>query len=117
MLGRHRLVDRAPVDRVLGRGIANDELVLDAATGELAGIDQQRAVLRQPALAALDRVLDQRRGREIPEDLGARRNTLRIKALGRNPVGHVVESPFPDVKNGGGRCWAMPPHTYALKGL
>ena len=50
MLDRHRLVDLAPVDRLFGGRVADDELVLDAASGELAGIDQQRAVLGQLAL-------------------------------------------------------------------
>ena len=64
----HRLVDRAPVDRVLGLGIADDILVLDAASGEAAGIDQQRAMPGQLALALLKRMFDQRRGAEVGVD-------------------------------------------------
>ena len=81
MLDRHRLVDLAPVDRLFGRRVADDELVLDAAPGELAGVDQQRAVLGQLPLAARDRLLDQRRGGQVPVDLGRGLDSLGIKLV------------------------------------
>ena len=55
-----------PPDGVLGLGVADDELVLGRAAGVLAGLDDQRAVLGEQALAAADRLLDQRRGAEVP---------------------------------------------------
>ena len=66
MLRRHRDIGVAPPDRVFGFGVADDELVLGAAAGVLAGLDDQRAVLRQLALAIAHGRLDQRRGAEIP---------------------------------------------------
>ena len=78
MLRGHRLVDRAPVDRLLGGRIADDILVLHAASGELTCVDQQRAVLGQLALAALDRFLDQGCRREVPVDGRVRGDALGV---------------------------------------
>ena len=111
VLRRHRLVDRAPVDRVLGRGVANDKFVLHASTGELAGVDQQRAVLRQPALATLNGGLDERCGRQVPVERRTSFDTLAVKPELRHPVDHV-KSPSINKLNGGDRS-GLPPHTYA----
>ena len=66
MLRRHRDIGVAPPDGAFGFGVADDELVLGAAAGMLAGLDDQRAVLRQFALAIAHGRFDQRRGAEIP---------------------------------------------------
>ena len=100
---------------VLGLGIADDELVLGAAAGVLAGLDDQRAVLGEQALAAAHRMLDQRRGRrDSSEDLGAGRDALRVKAAARNAVGHV-EISSPNVKCGGDRFWACRRMSHACR--
>ena len=104
----HRLVDRAPVDRALGLGIADDILVLDAAAGELAGFDQQRAVLGQLALTLLQGVFDQRRSAEIGVDdgvglevLGGQRGCERgqLTSPGRGSEGYSAR---------GGTGWPQP---------
>ena len=90
MLGRHRLVDLAPVDRVFGGRVADDELVLDAAPGELAGIDQQRAVLGQrpsPRATACSTSGAVVRFQWI---LARGLDALRVKPALRDPVGHFV---------------------------
>ena len=89
MLRAHRLVDRAPVDGGLGRGIAHDVLVLDAAAGELAGLDQQRAMLRQLAFTLGERVFDQRRGAEIGVDSGPGYEVLGSKRGGERGQGRI----------------------------
>ncbi len=89
MLARHRLIDLAPVDRFFGRRVANDKLVLDAATGELASVDQQRAVLGQLPLAALDRQLDQRCRRQIPVNAGQGFKTLCIQLVRGGALAHI----------------------------
>ena len=76
MFRSHAAIGLAPPHRRFGFGIADDELVLGAAAGMLAGLDDQRAVLRQYAFAVADRRLDQRRGAEIPELDGIGRNAL-----------------------------------------
>ena len=76
MFRSHAAIGLAPPHRRFGFGIADDELVLGAAAGMLAGLDDQRAVLRQYAFAVADRRLDQRRGAEIPELDGISRNAL-----------------------------------------
>ncbi len=76
----HRLVAIVPPDRrprSARRLTVN--LSLRAAAGVLAGADHQRPVLGEQALAAPHRMLDQRRGRQIPEDLGLGGDALRFK--------------------------------------
>ena len=68
--------------------ILDRELVLRAAAGVLAGAHDQRAVLREQAFAAAHRMLDQRRRGQVPEDLGAGGDTLRIEPATRNAIGH-----------------------------
>ena len=77
--GIHRLVGLAPPDTVLGNRIADNKLILRAAAGVAAGAHDQRSVFRKQTLAAAHGVLDQRRGLEIPKDLGAGRNALLLK--------------------------------------
>ena len=50
-----RMVDVAPPDAVLRAGLLDDELVLRRAPGELAGVDGERATVRQRAVTALQR--------------------------------------------------------------
>jgi hypothetical protein len=54
----------------------------------LAGANDQWAILCEQALAAANGMLDERRGRQIPEDFGARYDTQRLKSATRNPVVH-----------------------------
>ena len=62
----HRLVAVIPPDHVIRQLVLDGELVLRAATGVLAGADDKRAVLGKQAFSATDRMLDERRSREIP---------------------------------------------------
>src|SRR3546814_9560349 len=48
MIGGHRHVGLAPPDRVTRLVVLDDELVLGAASGVLAGRDDERAVLGKP---------------------------------------------------------------------
>src|SRR5690606_14789077 len=80
-----------PPDRVLRFGVANDELVLGAAPGVLAGLDNQRPVLGQAALAIGQGLLDQGGGAEIGADFGGGRNALIGKRNGKR-TGHVSVS-------------------------
>ena len=89
--------------------VLDGEFVLGAAAGVLAGLDDQRTVLREQAFAAADRVLDERGRGQIPEDLGAGRDALRSRPLsGTRSV--TEELPF-KCQSGGGRV-GLPPHTY-----
>ena len=65
---RQRLVDRAPPDAVLRAGLLDDELVLRRAPGELAGVDGERATVRQRAVAALQGSGVELSGRRAPDD-------------------------------------------------
>jgi hypothetical protein len=60
-------------------------VVLHAAPGELAGIDQQRTVLGQLPFAALQRMFDQRRGAEVGVDRRRSGNALRGERLRKGP--------------------------------
>ena len=55
-----------PPDRVFGRRIENDELVLGRAAGVGAGVGRKRAARRQHRLAAADRVLIERGLGQVP---------------------------------------------------
>ena len=85
----HRLVGLAPPHRLVTHRVAHDEPVLRSSARVAAGADHERAVLRKQALTAAHRMLDERRGRQIPENLRAGRNPLRFKAATRNPITHV----------------------------
>ncbi len=74
--------------------LRDDEFILRGAAGELAGADDQRTVLGEQAFAAAHRMLDERRRRQIPENLGACRDTLRVKSVTWNPVTHSTNTPF-----------------------
>ena len=76
MLRRHRDIGAAPPDRRFGLGIADDEFVLGRSAGMFAGLDDQRAVLGQYALAIADGRFDQRGGAHIPELGGMGGNAL-----------------------------------------
>ena len=90
----HRLVAVVPPDHVLGQRVLDGELVLRAAAGVLAGADDQRPVLGEQALAAAHGMLDQRRGRQIPEDFGAGRDALRFKSACAEPGRSLSNFPF-----------------------
>ena len=59
------LVDVAPPDAVLGRGITDDELVPGTASRVLAGVDDERPLGRHDPLAFADRALVELCGREV----------------------------------------------------
>ncbi len=84
MVARHRLVV-VPPDGGFGLGVADDELVVGGAAGMRAGSHDERAVLREQALAAADGLLDERGGSEIPVKLGFGGDT---KPLCRHAIGH-----------------------------
>jgi hypothetical protein len=63
-----RLVDGSPPDPVLGVRLPDDELVLRRATGEAAGVDDERAALRELPLAARERMRVEQGGRRLPVD-------------------------------------------------
>src|SRR3546814_19717730 len=87
MRRRHRGVV-VPPDRPFGLRIADDELVPGGAAGVLAGLDDQRAVLGENALAAANRLLDKRGNSQIPAQLGARFNALFGKPVCGHEIGH-----------------------------
>ena len=64
--GLERLVDLAPPDPLLGAGLAHDELVVRRAARVLAGLDDERATLREDAVASANGLRDQGRGRDVP---------------------------------------------------
>ena len=65
MRGRHFDVGFAPPDRVLGFGVAHDELVFCRATGVRSGFHHQRAVFCQDTLAIYERIFDQLRRAKV----------------------------------------------------
>ena len=83
----HRPVGLAPPNRALARRIADDEAVLGAPAGVLAGANDQRSVLRQQALVALHGILHEGCRRQVPMELCARLDALIVQAEVRNPVG------------------------------
>ncbi len=64
MVRRHAGVV-VPPDRPLGLVVADDELVLRAASGVLAGFHHQWPIFRQPPFGPRERALDQRFGRKV----------------------------------------------------
>jgi hypothetical protein len=77
-----RLVHRAPVDQVLGDGVADHELVLRRAARELAGVGDERPALR-----------DRRPRRAAPRARTAPRARVRHRIDQRQPqgIGDVVQ--------------------------
>jgi hypothetical protein len=69
---RQLLVHLAPPDPVLGRRLADDELVLGRAAGVLAGVHDQRAALAEAPVPARERVLVEQRRRRVEVDPPAR---------------------------------------------
>src|SRR3546814_2614207 len=65
LIGSHRNIGLAPPDGVASLIILNDELVLGAAAGVLAGRDDERAILGEQAFAMAQRILDQSRGAPV----------------------------------------------------
>ena len=89
----HRLVAVVPPDHILGQLVLDGEFVLRTPSGVLSGANDERAVLRQQPLTATHGMLHKRCGGEIPENLCARCDTLRFKAVTRDPVGHFDRTP------------------------
>jgi hypothetical protein len=56
----------------------------------LASTHDERAIFRQQAFAPTNGMLDQRPSRQIPEDFGSSRDTLRFKPGVRDPVSHQL---------------------------
>jgi hypothetical protein len=79
----------------------------------LAGLDHDRAIHGELAFATANGMLDQRRGRQIPEDLGASFEALSVKPAMRDPVRHV-RKPFLYKTKRRRPVIGLPPHTYAL---
>src|SRR5947209_17822204 len=90
----HRLVAIVPPDDVFRERVLDGELVLSAATSVATGPDDQWSILPQEALAPAHCMLDQRCGGQVPEYLGGRRETLRIKPVLRDAVTHSNISLF-----------------------
>ncbi len=88
MLGRHAGVV-VPPDRRFRLGVADDELVLRRAAGMLAGLDHQRAVLGEQALAAAHGMLDQLGRAEVPVQRRGRRDTLMRQIERRHSGRHL----------------------------
>src|SRR6185295_18480124 len=55
-------------------------------------------------------MLDQRRGRQVPQDFGARGDTLCFKAVAGDPVGHASLILLPRMSKCGGDPVWLPPH-------
>src|SRR3546814_15702340 len=86
MIVGHRHVGLAPADRVTRLVVLDDELVLCAASGVLAGRDDERAVLGKPPFIVSHRILDQRRRAPV---FGHIRLRLDAVAADHNP-GHLL---------------------------
>ena len=65
-----------PPDAILGRGLADDELVLWRAAGVLARVDGKWASLGDPRLRPCDRVLVEDRSRRIPDHPAGRADAV-----------------------------------------
>ena len=102
---------------ILGQVVLDRELVLRAAAGVLAGADDQRPVLRQQALAAAHRVLDQRRRGQIPEDFGAGCDALRFKPAGCGTRSVTSKFPLFKYQNAAAARSGLPPHTSCVRRL
>ena len=63
---RERLVDVAPIHVGFGGLVAHDELVFGRTPGELTGADYERAAAGEVAFPALDGVLQQLGGTQVP---------------------------------------------------
>ena len=72
-----RLIDLAPVDVLLGRGVLHHELVVGRAAGVRRGDGDERAHVGELALVTANRGLDQHGRDEIPVDLARRLQSLR----------------------------------------
>ena len=114
-----RPVDRAPPDLVPARRLVDDELVLGAPTGVLAGPDDERTVGRDEALAGPDRVLVQLGGRQVRPDRAAERGRARpgrgcgLRSLSVAPwsaPGRVESAPAhgPSVRPAARASWPCP---------
>jgi len=84
---RHGDIGLAPPHRVLGLGVADDELVLGRAAGVLAGGNDQRAIGGQATLAVADGVFDQRGSAEIGEHGRLGVDALTIKSVAKRRRG------------------------------
>src|SRR3546814_6851342 len=78
MRRRHRHIGLAPPDSVGGLRILDDELVLGAAAGVLAGGDDEWTVLGQQSFAVTDRFLDQPRRTRSEEHTSELQSLMRI---------------------------------------
>jgi hypothetical protein len=93
MRGSHAAIGVAPPHRLLGLFIPDNELVLGRSTGMFAGSDDQRPVLRENTLASAHGQFDQWRGTQVPVNLGARPDPLRVE---REVGGAVCQRMSPD---------------------
>ena len=80
-------VDVAPVDVVGDRRFVDDVLVVGRSAGSLTGLGHQRPVGAQKAFTALDSEVDECFGFEVPIDVPAGGDAVRIEASGRGAVG------------------------------
>ena len=108
-VGRHRLVRLSHQMVFSVVGVADDELVLARERPVCLPV----LTTSGPSLASrpsprAHRLLDQRRGGQIPVDFGAGVDTLRIKPDARDPLGHVES--FPSKCQSGGGPVGLPPH-------
>ena len=96
VLDRHRIVV-VPPDRGLGVRVADDELVLRAASGMRARIGDKGPMRGDPRFVALQRVLVELRRAEVPVDLGkiAETETVRAEVDIMRPVLDHVSSVLP----------------------
>ena len=81
LLGAEGPVVLAPPDVVFGGVLADDELVGRGARRVLAGVDHQRAQVRDARLAAEHDLLVQRRGRQVPVDAVQVRQAVVLQAV------------------------------------
>ena len=83
LAGPERAVVLAPPDLILGRRLADDELVLRGARGVLACVDHDRAAGDDPALAAKRDLLVQRLRRQVPVDAARVRDAVVLQRRSR----------------------------------
>ena len=82
---RRQLAVLLPPDRLLGRLVANDVLVLRRAAGVDTGLGAECAALDDVALVPANRVLIELLGRQIPMDAGQILQAELVRAMGAIP--------------------------------
>src|SRR5258708_22168936 len=91
-----RLVDAAPIDRLVRTGFVDDVFVARAAAGVLAGLDDKGAAKTDLAFAPADGVLVEERHLQVPVHRPEMTHALRFEITGRlwarDPVFRLIQA-------------------------